>query len=534
MRHLARHWPLTFAACVLLGLSACASFEADSSVRLPAPSALATAPTVDAEDDTPPLPPAPTAAESTTPLPITLSAALALSDANPLDIRIADEQVRIAAARLDAANVLWVPDLSIGADYYRHDGQIQDIIGTVFTTSRSAVLVGAGPNAIVPVTDAVYAPLAGQQVVKARQAQAQAVRNDTTLDVAVAYFDVQQSRGELAGALDALKRAEDLVQRTEKLAPGLVPDLEVNRAKAEAARRRQGVETGYERWQVASAELTRLLRLRADTVVAPAEPPGLAVELIDTSVPVDELLAVALTHRPELAAHQAVVQAALVRVTQERKRPFLPTLAVRSVGSNTPNLAGGYFGGGINDYLGQFGARLSVNIQAIWELQNLGFGNRALVRESQAESRRVLLELLRTQDRVAAEVVQAHEQLVRSARRVEAAKDGVENAVASAEKNLVGLGQTKRVGEQLVLLVRPQEAVAAVSALDQAYRDYYQAIADQNRAQFRLYRSLGHPAQTLLLNPEPDPQDPQILSNPSELPDSSMMKRSPEPSDLVE
>ena len=48
-----------------------------------------------------------------------------------------------------------------------------------------------------------------------------------------------------------------------------------------------------------------------------------------------------------------------------------------------------------------------------------------------------------------------------------------------------------------MLVFRPQEAVAAVAALDQAYRDYYAAVADPNRAQFRLYRALGHPAQGL-------------------------------------
>ncbi len=50
------------------------------------------------------------------------------------------------------------------------------------------------------------------------------------------------------------------------------------------------------------------------------------------------------------------------------------------------------------------------------------------------------------------------------------------------------------VGENVILLViRPQEAVAALQALVQAYLDYYGAIADFNRAQFRLYRAVGNP-----------------------------------------
>jgi outer membrane protein TolC len=496
-------------------LPACASLSAPAPVALPAPrtavpskAAVGAAPSpvtpagyesdpVPAAKAEPPLPPTPPAVAQGVPLPITLPAALCLTGANALDIQIADERVRTASAQLDRANVLWLPNLNVGVDYFRHDGQIQDIVGTVFTTSRSSLLLGAGPQAVVSITDAVFAPLAARQVVRAVRADAQTARNDTTLSVAVAYFNVQQARGEVAGAAESLRRAEDLVARVEKLAPDLAPELEVNRAKAEAARRRQAVESAYERWQVASADLTRLLRLQPGTLVEPAEQPSLAVGLIAPGTPTDELVAIGLTNRPELASYQAVVQAALVRVKQEKRRPFYPILAARGVGSNPTQLAGGYFGGGVNDDLQNFGARFSIDLQAVWEFQNLGFGNRALVREREAESRRALLELLRTQDFVTAEVVQAHAQSERAAKRLKAAEDGVANAVATAEKNLQGLGQTKRAGEQLILVFRPQEAVAAVSALDQAYRDYYQAVGDHNRAQFRLYRALGHPGQAL-------------------------------------
>lgn len=443
------------------------------------------------------LPATPSADAQGTPLPITLTTALTLSGANALDIQIADERVRSATAQLNRAQLLWLPNLNLGVDYFRHDGQIQDIVGSVFTTSRSSVLLGAGPQAVVSTADAIFAPLAARQIARATQFDAQTSRNDTTLAVAIAYFNVQQARGEVAGATESLRRSEDLVARTEKLAPDLAPELEVNRTRTEAARRRQAVELAYERWQLASAELTRLLRLQPGTLVEPAEEPSLAVKLVDPSLPLDELLAIGLTCRPELGSDQAMVQAALMRVKQEKRRPLYPTVAVRGVGSNTTGLAGGYFGGGVNDTLSNFGSRFSVNLQAIWELQNLGFGNRARVREQEAESRRALLELMRTQDLVVAEIVQAQAQAERAEKRLRAAEDGVANAVATAEKNLQGLGQTKRAGEQLILVFRPQEAVAAVTALDQAYRDYYQAVGDHNRAQFRLYRALGHPAEAL-------------------------------------
>jgi len=447
------------------------------------------------------LPAAPSATEQGKPLPIDLPRALALANAGPLDIQIAAERLRAADAQLARARVLWLPNIGLGVDYFRHDGQIQDVAGRVFTTSKSSFLVGAGPTAVFAIGDACYVALAARQVARAREADVQTARNDATLQVAEAYFTVQQSRGELAGSIDTLRRADQLVKLTEKIAPDFAPTVEVNRARTESARRRLAVESAYEGWQVASADLTRILRLEPGTLVEPAEEPALVIELIEPSSSAAELIPMALTHRPELAADQALIQAALARLRQEKTRPLLPNLAVRGVGSNTPGLAGGYFGGGFNDDLTHFGARFSVDIQAVWEVQNLGLGNHALVREREAEQRQALLNLLRTQDRIAAEVVQAHAQVRRSANRLAAAGEGVRNAAETAEKSLKGLVPGKRLGDQLVLVVRPQEAVAAVAALDQAYRDYYAAVGDHNRAQFRLYRALGRPAQSLAGDP---------------------------------
>jgi outer membrane protein TolC len=356
------------------------------------------------------------------------------------------------------------------------------------------------------VTDALYAPLAGRQVLRARQADVEAARNDSALAVAEAYFAVQQARGEVAGSLAAAARAEDLVRRADQLAPGLVPTVEVSRARTELARRRQAVEAAYERWQVASADLARLLRLDPTAVVEPEEEPHLRVELVNLDCPVDDLIPIGLTHRPELAAQQALVQATLVRLRQEKVRPLVPSVVLRGTASATPGLSSGYFGGGVNDFVGNFGGRNSMDLQAVWEFQNLGAGNRALVRERQAENRLALAELMRAQDRVAAEVAQALARAKRAANRVREAEEGVRQALDTADKNLQGLGQTRRVGEQVVLLFRPQEAVAAVAALDQAYRDYYAAVADGNRGHFALYRALGHPARCLL-HAVPPPAD---------------------------
>src|SRR5262245_44067974 len=447
-------------------------------------------------------------------LPINLPTALQLAGARPLDIAVASERVRIAAAQLDRARVLWLPTVYLGVDYLRHDGQIQQVAGDVFTTSRGGLLLGAGPSAVFAVSDALFEPLAARQVVRAREATLQAARNDSLLAVAEAYFNVQQARGELAGSIDAEQKSTELLRRVAGLAEGQVPPVEAVRVRVELARRRQAVHAARERWRRASAELTRLLRLDAVALVEPLEAPHLVVTLVHPDRPVDDLIPVGLINRPELAAQQALVQATLERLRTERLRPLVPSVVLRGAATNPAGtLAGGYFGGGRNDFLGNFSARNDIDIQVLWELQNLGLGNRARVNERRAENEIAMLELFRVQDRVAAEVADAHAQLQSAASRLAEAEGGLRDAADSVQKNFEGL-KFRRAGELNILIIRPQEVVAAVQALAQAYGDYYGAAADYNRAQFRLYRALGQPAQAVLgdsgcpTEPPPPASDP--------------------------
>lgn len=430
-------------------------------------------------------------------LPINLPTALQLANVRPLDVALASERVRVALAERDRADVLWLPTLYSGGEYFRHDGQIQDVAGGVFGTSKQGVMLGVGPSAVFAVTDAIFAPLAQRQVVRAREAGLQAARNDSLLAVTEAYFSVQQARGDLAAAEDTVRRAEDLADRADKLAPGLIPRMEAVRVRTELSRRRVQVHGARERWASASADLARVLRLDPAALVEPLEPPHVRVDLVRLDCSVDELIPVALTLRPELASQQALVQATLQRIRQEKLRPLIPSVLLR--GFSTPvtgTLAGGYFVAGRNDDLGHGGARMDVDLQVLWEWQNLGFGNLARVNERKAENQVAVLELFRLQDRIAAEVAQAHAQATAAAARLGDAQEEVRDALETVTSNFDGLGQTRRLsGDINLLVVRPQEAVAALQALAQAYTDFYAAVADYDRAQFRLYRALGHPAQ---------------------------------------
>jgi outer membrane protein TolC len=360
-------------------------------------------------------------------------------------------------------------------------------------------MVGGAPAVSFSFSDAIFAPLSARQLLRAREAGLQAATNDTLLAITQAYFTVQQASGQLAGSLDAVRRTDDLLRRVEKLAPAIVPGLEVTRTRT-LLMQQQGSLLQYENnWRAASAELLRVLHLDPALLIQPLEPPQLQVTLLSLERPIVELLEVALTIRPELAAQQALVQATLQQLRQERMRPLLPSLYVR--GFSTPvtgTLATGFFGGGINDNMARFSWRQDWDVQLLWQLQNFGLGNRALIRQRGAQNEAAQLELLRVQDHVAAEVVRAYALAQTAAGRVGRAEAELNQARELVEQNLVALGQTRRAGDIVVLLVRPQEVVAAIQMLQQAYVGYFLAVADYNRAQFQLYRALGNPAQVLL------------------------------------
>jgi outer membrane protein TolC len=431
-------------------------------------------------------------------LPINLPTALKLANARTIDIGLASERIRAAMAQLEQANVLWLPTVYIGADYFRYDGQTPTVQGNVIGASKSTFMLGGGPVTMFALADAIFTPLSARQVVRASQASFQAAANDSLLQVAEAYFNVQQARGELSGALDAAQRTQELVRRTEHLSKQLAPPVEVIRAREELSERLDDVDRARERWRTSIAELVRILRLDPTTLVQPLEPAHLQMTLLRPDQKLDDLIPVALTNRPELAAQQALVQATLERLRQERFRPLVPSIVLRPATSTTSSLlAAGLLGGGTNSFLGNFGARSDFDLQVLWEFQNLGFGNRAQVKLRRSDNQQAVLELFRTQDRVAAEAARAFAQVQSAGARVERAEKGLKDALDSVNKNFEGLGQTKLAGNLVLLVVRPPEVVAAVQALVRAYNRYYGAVADYNRAQFRLYRALGQPGQLL-------------------------------------
>ncbi|WP_435011987.1 TolC family protein (plasmid) [Tundrisphaera lichenicola] len=451
--------------------------------------------------------------------PINLATALRLSDARPLVVAAAQASAWIAEADLTRAKVLWIPTAMFGANFTRHDGGGPDFNKGIMTApSVNYFMAGVGANLNINLTDAIYEPLVARRMLNSAHWDVQSAKNDALMQTADAYFRVHQFRGIYAGALYNVEMGRVLVVRIADLSGELVSKVEVDRARNFLADLEQRAVQARQEWRVASADLTQVLRLDPRAVVQPLEHDHSQVSLIDPGRTLDDLMPIALANRPEIASRRALVQAAEGRVRREKNRPLLPSIMVNGFQTPQMYLQAGIFGIGPNSSLNQFTGREDVSLQAIWQLEGLGFGNKARIKAQRGQESRAIIELRNAQDMVVADVTRAQARVQSAAARILQADRALRTGIITFNGHLEGLEQTRRLGNVLVLTFRPQEAVYSLDLLSTAFREYFTTVAEYNRAQFDLFHAVGYPARELASLRPPGQAIPADTRRPGYLP----------------
>lgn len=434
--------------------------------------------------------PAPTAEAAAPAVPeamlIDLATSLRLVDEQSPAVGFARARVDEAVARVLHADVLWLPNLTLGASYFRHTGVDQNRRGDVFLVNRSNVFAGGGPQIRFDFADAIYLPLVARRVADAAAANAQAVRNDTQFEAASAYLDLLRVYAAVAVNADTLARAEQMLRRAEAAdKTGLSKTKgDVNRARSEVELRREERIELEGRVGAASAKLGRVLFLPETADLKPADLAVVPITLVDRGS-LDELVQVALASRPELAANRSEILAANERVKQARCAPLYPTVVL--------DYAAGTFGGGRDGYIGNFNGRGDFTASAVWGLDNLGFGNRAEVRTRQAQLAQVQFRGLDEAARIRGEVLASAKLSAARYKSLTAAQTAVTEAIELYRKlDETSFGMIDK--KQYDAL----EPLTAIQQLNQARLRYLDAVIEYNRAQFRLYTALGNPPATAL------------------------------------
>ncbi len=435
--------------------------------------------------------------KATESLPIDLPAALRLAGAQNWNIELAAERVHEARSAVAAAEAMWMPSLIGGFGFTRHDGRLQAIDGQVLDVSRNSIFVGGGArtgmaplaggaggpvrlSVDLSLADAIFRPLVARQELVSVEARQTATFNDTLQAAALAYFSLVGSQGTLANCRADLEDARTLASQTSAFVlAGKGSAADTARVAANVERRRQLLVTAEAALKVSSARLARQLRLDPATTLFAMEDRVVPVSLVDDSESLAILVDQSLVGRPELAAGQALVDAAESSRTAETWRPWLPHMLLGA--------SAGGFGGGVNDDVNGLGSRSDFDILAVWQLENLGLGNRAAREAAASRGRQATLTLARARDDVVTEVTTAWHEVQAGRRRI-----------AMTREHLKQAGESLRLHRLRIrgLLGLPLEALQAVESIAQARDARLQAIVSYNEAQVRLLRAVGRPVES--------------------------------------
>jgi outer membrane protein TolC len=450
--------------------------------------------------------------------PIDLATALRLAGAENPELLSARQRVIEATAVRQLAAAQLLPNLNVGANYDLHRGALQQSTGNILKVNRDALYVGLGANAVgagtvtIPglnynlnVGEAWFSFLTSRQRIVTAEATAAATRNDVLLRVSLAYLDLLRAEGRRAIARVNRKEAAEVVRLTADYAEtGQGRKADADRAAVELKRRDAEWTQAEGETLAASARLAQMLNLPPTPRLRPIDGWVVPHSLVPSPIPLPDLIAIALMHRPELAARRSEILTALYELSMAKVLPFSPNVIL--------GFSAGGFGGGSNLVASDRGfitgdgrrvvaprfssleGRTDLDVIAFWTLRNLGVGNVALIRAADSRARQAELREVETLNLVRAQVAESHGWMAARYLQIDAGEKAVRSSREAYDQDLTRI----RGGQGL-----PLELVDSLRLLGRSRYEYLDAIVDYNRAQVQLWVALGQPPTGCLARPVP-------------------------------
>ncbi|MFK8114908.1 MAG: TolC family protein [Rubripirellula sp.] len=423
---------------------------------------------------------------------IDLASALGMAGGNAWTIQLARQRTVEAHANLRQAEALWLPSLQFGVGWNKHDGRLQETSGGVLEASRSSFFVGGGATVgVAPVAggsngplrlsadlalaDAYFAPKIARRQYSVSKAGVSIAMNQALLDAGLAYIDLLEATGQVSDSQTAILAATELKNLTQTFAEaGAGAQADVDRAATAEASLLQQLHNANRLQRVRSAALARRLRLDPQFSLQPADQVMIPIELSADASDVESLIASSLAQRPEVNALSHEISGLCLAVKKADVEPWIPQVAVTT--------SAGSFSGGRGSSLDNSGSRSDLDLQALWEIENLGFGVAAKRSRagSQLAQRRIQLADLR--DEITSQVVQAYEDVANYRMQIDASNLAMKLAEASYERNL----QRVKADEGL-----PIELLQAINARAETLQMRTLAVSNYNRSQLRLLHATG-------------------------------------------
>ena len=418
----------------------------------------------------------PAASGDTTNYPIDLPTVLRLAGAQNLDIQIAREHLNEAQANRQGALEQFFPWISAGIGYHRRDGVAQAVpAGTISDAHYQSYSPGAALSAQIVFGEAIYNSLAAKQLVRASDQALEAQRQDSVLSAAQGYFELEKAKslGDVVRA--ALQTSQDYqAQLHAAVASGIAFKGDELRVQTQSERYEIALRQGLEHQRIAAAELARTLHLDPRVELVPPGTELAPLTLFDTNLSTGQLVEQALNLRPELKQRQSLVSAAQTEHKGSVYGPLIPSLGAQAFGGG---LGGGPDGGPNN-----FGPVGDYTVGLSWRIGPGGLFDSGRINGTKARVAAAQLSQEKLRDDVVAEVVTAIARTQSLSAQLQLARRNL----ATASETLRLTRERKQYGVGIVL-----EDIQAQQDLTQARSDYFNSLAEYNKAQYALSKAIG-------------------------------------------
>jgi outer membrane protein TolC len=421
-------------------------------------------------------PPKPLSPAAHPALPVSLDAVLQLAEGQNPQLAVARERVGQAYAERDLADHSWLPEVYLGAGYYRHEGGIQDQDGRLIRSSTGAVIAGLDLSARLDLKAAAFAKLDAARRALQQKGELRRLTNDVVLDAASTYIDLLAANNGLALARTVESDLRALRDRAQKLA-NLEKGARIQVLQMDAALADQGqtIRKLEAQTKTASAKLAYLLGLDACTELAPVDDQLVAFALADADAPVCQLVDRALTCGPgvqELGSILALIQDGMNQAAGPQR--LLPIVTAQA-------LEGG-FGAGPNGDL-TFTNRFDLGVAARWNVSELLTAD-ARKRIAHAALAQAQFSYADLRGKLTLGVQEARESILSGREQLRLATDQIDQAKCALELSELRLREGI-AGSSFIEVLQAQRLVAVARA------NYVAVLRDFDKAQLRLMMLTG-------------------------------------------
>src|SRR4051812_29149277 len=417
---------------------------------------------------------------------------LRLAGAQNIDIQIAAQRLAEAKANYQSSVWQFLPWLSPGVSYRRHDDLIQNVEGAIIDVHKDSYTVGPAIVAQLDLGDAIYKHLASRQLRNASDFALESERADAILVAARAYFDLLKAGGSVAASKTAVSLSSNYSAQVEQaVQAGIAFKGDLLRIRVQAERDLLTLRQSQEQTRIAAARLAEVLHLDPALELSPSEQDLVPLSLVKTNATLEALVGQALASRPELKQSRSLTEAARESRRGASYGPLIPTLGAQV-------FAGG-LGGGRDSSPSTFGASEDYQFTLAWRLGPGGLFDAGRIHASEARLQIARLSETKLRDELSRQVIE-------SLTRVHSLND----QLVTAQRAVHDSEETVRLTEQ-----RKQFAVGAVletiqsqQELTRARFDLINLISEQNKAQYTLAHAIGasNPVKTItnqVTNPDP-------------------------------